>query len=382
MSEQRMTEIVEMLVERITSMEVCISSLTESIDVVKARVLSQDSTLQILKHTVDAVARRQRRDITGRECAPKGMICGINGRAVDLQIHHGLDTATTVSGEADDVIIVMSDTPLGHPPDSDRERVWESVMPWKWDADVRAAWGNAKYTRVRTECARLYRDKGGGFRPSCAELGLAAPLCGVQSGHHHLDDELHECLSRSRFLVEIGCDTPNEREGVKCLRGKVADLVKTSAKARVAVKEVMDLARSGYIEQQTVMAEYAKSYPNEYLTDPLPLCAERFAHIIRTQNIMADSIDFQMMDNWLSKFGVSLINITRQNAGSSSNLIQMLQGGGNPASRGESVICISTDNVHYNWVLFKYRSRSTVESEVVINRTCSSICSLQGTRRS
>lgn len=83
---------------------------------------------------------------------------------------------------------------------------------------------------------------------------------------------------------------------------------------------------------------------------------------------MADSIDFQMMDNWLSKFGVSLINITRQNAGSSSNLIQMLQGGGNPASRGESVICISTDDVHYNWVLFKYRSRSTVESEVVINR--------------
>lgn len=206
MSEQRMTEIVEMLVERITSMEVCISSLTESIDVVKARVLSQDSTLQILKHTVDAVARRQRRDITGRECAPKGMICGINGRAVDLQIHHGLDTATTVSGEADDVIIVMSDTPLGHPPDSDRERVWESVMPWKWDADVRAAWGNAKYTRVRTECARLYRDKGGGFRPSCAELGLAAPLCGVQSGHHHLDDELHEVALRQRIpgLLVLG----------------------------------------------------------------------------------------------------------------------------------------------------------------------------------
>lgn len=178
---------------------------------------------------------------------------------------------------------------------------------------------------------------------------------------------IYNALVRSRFLAEIGCDTPSERHGVKCLRGKVAALVTTSHKARIIVKHLCELAHSGFIESETIMAEYVKMYPDNYLTDTLTVTLERFAHIIITKKVMADSLDFEMMDNWLNKRDVSLFNITYNNASSSKNLLKMLTSDSKPKQK--FVILISTDNVHYNWVSFKYWTNATKSvTDVVINR--------------
>lgn len=178
---------------------------------------------------------------------------------------------------------------------------------------------------------------------------------------------IYNALVRSRFLAEIGCDTPSERHGVKCLRGKVAALVTTNHKARVIVKHLCDLAHSGFIESDTIMAEYANMYPDNYLTDTLSVTLERFAHIITTKKVMADSLDFEMMDNWLNKRDVSLFNVTYNNASSSKNLIKLLTSDSKPKQK--FVILISTDNVHYNWVSFEYRTNATKYiTDVVMNR--------------
>lgn len=176
---------------------------------------------------------------------------------------------------------------------------------------------------------------------------------------------IFNALSRSgRLLAEIGCDRRNENNGVKCLRGKVADMVRTSSKARTIVKSQRDLARSGYIESDTIMAKYEKMFPNKYLTDTLAVTLERFAYIITTQKVMTDSLDFLLMDNWLNKFDVALFNITYANARSSNNLIKILT-----RSKQERVILISTDNVHYNWVSFRFRIHARKFSTgVLINR--------------
>lgn len=178
---------------------------------------------------------------------------------------------------------------------------------------------------------------------------------------------IYHALIRSRYLVEMGCDAADEQEGVTCLRGKVAELVRTSAKARVVVQQICDLARDGMIESDTTMAEYAKMYHDDYLTDSLSVTLERFAQIITTRPVMADSLDFEMMDNWLNKFDVSLFNVTIANAGSSMSLIRLLTGESKPQQ--EFVILISTDNVHYNWVSFEYSMNAyRFSTEVVMNR--------------
>lgn len=178
---------------------------------------------------------------------------------------------------------------------------------------------------------------------------------------------IFQALSRSKLLAEIDCDVLSEKDAIQCLRGKVAALVRTSTRASHVVNQLCNLARTGWIEPETIMAEYANLYPTSYLTDTLAVSLERFAEIIMTKQVMADSLDFEMMDHWLNKFGVSLFNVTCLNAVSSTNLLKLLTGEWN--ARQEFVILISTDNVHYNWVSFRYQiDTGKFNTEVVMNR--------------
>lgn len=173
-------------------------------------------------------------------------------------------------------------------------------------------------------------------------------------------------LARSRLWVELGCDTHDEREGVKFLRRKVADLIRTSAKATSMVRALVELAQAGWIEPDTIMDEYTKMYSNSYLKDTLAQTLERFAQIITTKEVMTDSLDFGMMNIWLNQFDVALINVTKVNAASSKNMTELLST--DEATKQQHVICVSTDNVHYNWVSFEYKTSKGSKKEVVINR--------------
>lgn len=187
-------------------------------------------------------------------------------------------------------------------------------------------------------------------------------------GNHCFYRAMYQALLRSNLLADIGCQDATGPEVVKCLRAHIAALVKTSIKAREVVTNVMDLAHVGIIEEDTIMAEYAKMYPDEYLTDRLEVTLAKFAHIIETRPVMADSLDFELMDTWLSKFNINLFNVTSNNAASSESLLKLITG--NYKTLQDNVIFINTNNTHYNWVSIKYRlSPSTgTETDVMMNR--------------
>lgn len=185
-------------------------------------------------------------------------------------------------------------------------------------------------------------------------------------GNHCFYRAIYQALRRSDILADLDRDTGTEKLGIVCLRSHVAALVRTSANARVVVKTVLELAHAGIIESGTIMAEYAKMYPESYLTDSLDVTLDRFAHIMMTQKVMADSLDFLMMNNWLNKYNISLYNITFENAVSSEKLIKLITGSWQPLQ--EFVIFINTDNTHYKWVSMKYMTDARKTQTTIVNR--------------
>lgn len=70
----------------------------------------------------------------------------------------------------------------------------------------------------------------------------------------------------------------------------------------------------------------------------------------------ASELEFKMMQDWLGKHDVRLLNVTRDNARSRDLLISILR---NVAE--ERVLLVSTNDLHYRWVSVSFRGRVRVQ---------------------
>lgn len=174
---------------------------------------------------------------------------------------------------------------------------------------------------------------------------------------------LHEALTRAELWDALERDGRCSRaSAVTCLRQHVAQMVRTHPHALAIISQKLREP----IEIGTAAATYVATH-RDWRSHTTEQSVTAIAGIIQNLPVMADSLEFTMMDLWLERSGIKLVNMTAGNARARLDILALAKRYQQPHYASVSrFIIVSTDNTHYNWVTVELRGSRGVQSVVLV----------------
>lgn len=173
---------------------------------------------------------------------------------------------------------------------------------------------------------------------------------------------MHKALVHAELWDALEDGKCTRDNAVACLRNHVAQMVRTHPRAFEIIKQKLREP----MEASTAIEAYTSEQQDwrSHTTDQSVLF---IANVIQSRPVMAEALEFSMMDLWLERSGIKLVNMTESNAKERHDILALAKRYQQPYYNSVSrFIIVSTDNRHYNWVTVEYRGSRGFQTSVIV----------------